>query len=343
MIHFFSDTKVYVFAPAGIVTGGSELLHQFVDYLNNNGKEAYIVYYGSAEHKIADDYKKYNIRQTENFEDSPHNIAVLFEGNFIRVRTIRKAQIMLWWLSVDLMYKSSASYLSLLDIFAFSPTLAFKTVYHRIISMIKRGENQFMNNLSIDELRSCNATNAYQAVYIQHYLYDHGFDNIIALSDYINSDFLNDQKNLSKEDIILYNPKKGFEYTEKIINANPDLKFIPIQNLTRKGVVELMGRAKLYIDFGFHPGKDRMPREAALSGCIVITSKSGSAYFFEDVAIPSQYKYHTTNANVSLISKQIHYALENYEEARKDMNYYIERIYKEKNIFFKEVNTIINL
>jgi len=33
---------------------------------------------------------------------------------------------------------------------------------------------------------------------------------------------------------------------------------------------------QVYIDFGHHPGQDRLPREAVQCGCVVITGKRGS-------------------------------------------------------------------
>lgn len=49
-------------------------------------------------------------------------------------------------------------------------------------------------------------------------------------------------------------------------------------------------KAKVYIDFGPHPGMDRLPREAALCGCCVITNRQGAAAFHKDVPIPPQFK-----------------------------------------------------
>lgn len=36
--------KIYVVCPVSIVTGGAELLHQFVDELRRLGRDAYISY-----------------------------------------------------------------------------------------------------------------------------------------------------------------------------------------------------------------------------------------------------------------------------------------------------------
>ena len=46
-----------------------------------------------------------------------------------------------------------------------------------------------------------------------------------------------------------------------------------------------------YIDFGPHPGMDRLPREAALAGCVVITNCEGAANFQEDLPLPSEFKF----------------------------------------------------
>ena len=52
----------------------------------------------------------------------------------------------------------------------------------------------------------------------------------------------------------------------------------------------MLQRSKIYIDFGPHPGMDRIPREAALAGCLVITNSEGAAGFQSDVPILPKYK-----------------------------------------------------
>lgn len=341
MIHFFDDTKIFVLAPAGVVTGGSELLHQFVDALNNRGKQAYIVYIGTRPHQIPKDYSKYKIQIAEDCEDGIHNIIVLYEGMFGHYADFKSAQILLWWLSVDLMYHSLIDVLSIRDIASFSKKMGCIAFRRRISALLKRGKNLFTNSLRINELSKENFVNAYQSVYAQQFLYKNGFDQLMPLSDYINMDFVDGLNQAEKEDIVLYNPKKGIEFTKKIINNNPELKFVPIQNLDRKGVMELLKSAKVYIDFGFHPGKDRIPREAALSGCVVITGRNGSAYYYEDVAIPAKYKFNANDYNIAEIGKMIHYIFENFETSSNDMEYYRKKIRQEKDIFYRQLDNLI--
>ncbi|MGC8677909.1 MAG: hypothetical protein ACP5UF_06830 [Hydrogenobaculum sp.] len=89
--------------------------------------------------------------------------------------------------------------------------------------------------------------------------------------------------------------------------------------MTRDQVIETLQKAKVYIDFGNHPGKDRIPREAAILGCCVITGKRGSATFFEDVPIPEEYKF---------------------EERYQDFNYYRQVIRNEPTKFLENLKKI---
>ena len=114
------QTTFYVYCPAGKVTGGAELLHQFVDVLNNNNFDARIVYYGDAEHIVPNDYKKYNIKISEKIEDASNNVIVLFEGYFNALEKIKQAKVVLWWLSVDNFYICQSGNLDLIDAFRFN-------------------------------------------------------------------------------------------------------------------------------------------------------------------------------------------------------------------------------
>jgi hypothetical protein len=120
----------------------------------------------------------------------------------------------------------------------------------------------------------------------------------IPLIDSINEDFLNDnykQYISSKKDIILFNPTKGKQFTDRLIAAYPEYDFVPLKGYSPSELSNIFYSAKLYIDFGSHPGRDRMPREAAIHGCCVITGRLGSAANDVDLPIPSHYKIDTAN------------------------------------------------
>lgn len=166
-------------------------------------------------------------------------------------------------------------------------------------------------------------------------------ENIFYLSDYLNINFIKAEAKLSnKDNIVVYNPKKGFNFTKKIINYAKDVNFIPIVNMTRHEVIETLQRAKVYIDFGNHPGKDRIPREAAILGCCVITNKRGSAAFYDDVPIPEGYKFEDKDENIPLIINKIKDCFEYFEERYKDFDYYRILIKQEPQNFIEDLKRL---
>lgn len=132
---------------------------------------------------------------------------------------------------------------------------------------------------------------------------------------------------------VLYNPFKGIHYTDEIRKRSESskMRFTPIgggehgnERISAQEVTSILHRAKVYIDFGPHPGMDRIPREAALANCIIITNKAGSAAYAEDVPIPEQYK--VGEFNVDAIHKLLVDSLENYETRTKNFDKYREWI-----------------
>ncbi len=340
MIRVYDNTKFYVYCPAGIVSGGAELLHQLVSLLRDNGKNAFIVYYGNKKHVIPDDYKNYNVIMTDVVTDSEYNIEILFEPQFYRACLNTKSQKVLWWLSVDNFYRCSDNYLSVLDIARYnlkSGMIVFaKRVYHFLFSH----KNYFRHALSLKDLSKVNVVSAYQSEYAQNFLQNNGFNELVALKDFINIEHCSSFAKENREDIILYNPKKGLSFTKKLIRMTPDLRWIPIENMSRKDVILLMKKAKIYVDFGFHPGKDRLPRECAMNGLCIITGKRGSAAFFEDVPIENKYKFDECISDKSMIVQTIRETLCNYETAVDDFNFYRFMISQEKAEFERQVNQL---
>lgn len=73
MIKDIQNKKVYVYCLASVVTGGCELLHQLVDFLNDNHRDAYIIYIGKGAKKVPEAYSAYITRIKEifdNFDDA---------------------------------------------------------------------------------------------------------------------------------------------------------------------------------------------------------------------------------------------------------------------------------
>lgn len=333
---------IYIFAPAGIITGGVELLHQLCDVLNSSGKKSYIVYYGAKPHVIPSDYKKYNLKVIEDdkISDIADNIIIVPETNLKLLNIYKNIKAIVWWMSVDNYY--AAMQANCIDSFLYELHFSFKAgilSFFKKIFFIKK-----IPTYSLKKIRENNQIiyNAYQSEYAKFFLNKHGIKNIVPLSDYINDDYVFNSKVLSnKKNIIIYNPKKGLKFTKCLIKAASDLDWIPIQNMTRSDVKEIMLKAKVYIDFGHFPGKDRMPREAAMCGCCVITGKLGASGFEEDLPIdPDKYKFGRNKKNIPKIINCIRMILDNYEKEINNFVKYRNVIASEKEKFYTDVNML---
>lgn len=341
MINVYPDSKIYVHCPAGAVTGGAELLHQLVSSLNNKGKDAYIVYFGKKEHVLPDDYKDYNIKIANTVINSEKNIEVIYEGIFNFIRNNNLTQKFLWWLSVDHFYLCSTAFLSLKNLFHYSYILGFRVLLKRTYLFAFDIKKFPWHPISIKELKKLDAINGYQSEYAQHFLQVNKFREMIALKDYINTEHSAHCLDVvNRKDIVLYNPKKGLQFTKRLIKASPDLQWVPIRGMSRKQLIELMNVAKIYVDFGYHPGKDRLPRECAANGCCIITGMRGSAAFFEDVMVPNKYKFDERKASVKEIINIIRWTICNYSVAINDFQLYRKKIALEKDEFEQQVSLI---
>jgi len=331
MIEIYPDTNVYIAAPAATATGGPELLHQLSFHLRNDLKiNAYMYYFPSNyPEPVHPNYKEYENPFVRQIEDNRKNILIvpeIIEGinlteNYPNVRKV------IWWLSVDNFYlsyvlHSKTNFLTVRVINKVYKEFTGKVLYDIAEIALK---SKMFERLRLPNSVKKSDYHFVQSYYALNYLKVKGINEskIYYLSDYLNMAFLKIQTDLSKkENIVAYNPKKGYVFTQKIISYAKDIKFIPLVNMTREEVIKTLQRAKVYIDFGNHPGKDRIPREAAILGCCVITGKRGSAGFFEDIPIPDAYKFDDKEENIPRIVEKIKDCFENFEERHKDFEYY---------------------
>jgi len=349
MIELYRDSKVYIVAPAGVATGGPELLHQLCFHLRKNlGIESYMYYYPIYKlNPVHENYIKYKNPYVKKIVDDRRNIIItpeIFSSIMImnKYRNIRKV---IWWLSVDNFYLSmilehKLNYFIEKTVNYLSKIFFDKVIYDIEELMYKKFGKM---NFSVIKILENIPYHFVQSHYAYVFLKNSNFQNvkIYFLSDYLNIDFLKTKTDISKkENIVAYNPKKGYYFTQNIKIAASDIDFIPLENMKRDEVIETLQKAKLYIDFGKHPGKDRIPREAAILGCCVITGKRGSAAYFEDVPIPDEYKFEDKEENIPRIIEKIKDCFENFEERHKDFDYYRQVIKKEPQKFIEDMKKI---
>lgn len=315
--------KIYVACLAHRHTGGLTLAHQLCYELIQQGYSAYMYYYfGYGQKKdnpVNENYKKFNLPYVLRIEDEVQNIVVTPETNVNLLRKVQKAQKVIWWMSVDNYFKSLKSKRNIIiDFFGLFPY----------------------------DFRKSNITHFVQSYYAKDFLKRQGVDEkkIMFLSDYLDLDFLLESNiyssNNKRKSVVLYNPKKGWSFTNKIIKNASNIEWEALTNLTPAQMIVKLGTSKVYIDFGNHPGKDRIPREAAILGCCVITGKRGSARYSNDVSIKDCYKFDDIDSEIPNIIAKIESCLQNYENHIVDFNSYRNDILKGQEEFQSNVEFI---
>jgi hypothetical protein len=270
--------KVLVVCPGNAMTAGPEALHQLVGRLNMLGQPAAMVYHPFDQNFTTPQaYTKYDV-PVQQYQDQPGNL-ILFPEIFTKLALkTRSAQAAIWWMSVN----------------------NFTCVrYHNPLrDKLRYFKNQIKGRIpwhGLDALRGL--PHFAQSHYAWSFLKEHGIEALL-LSDpipvYTESSYLESLAErvaqAQRTNCIFYNPHKGAAITAQLRAAFPGWDFMPLTGYNRQQLAEHFLSGKIYMDFGHHPGKDRLPREAVLHGCCVITGLYGSAANSVDVPINIRYK-----------------------------------------------------
>ena len=312
--------KWYVCCPPHGATGGTELLHQAACKLRGFGIDAEIYYYVPFEgNPVAPRFEKYAVPWVASVADSADNVVIVPEAASYLLYQFPSAVKVLSWLSVDNFYAS------------------------------RRGWRAWLKRLAgtryYDFERMDRLIHAVQSHYATDHLATKGITDTFYLSDYLGSDFITNaagEADVPKEDVVLYNPRKGVEFTQQLMAAAPDLTFFALDGMTPLQLSEKMRRSKVYIDFGNHPGKDRIPREAAVSGCCVVTGRLGSAAYQGDVPIPDRYKFDQSRRDFAAIRECMKDIFTHYAERRHDFDAYRRMILAEEARFDADLKGLVD-
>lgn len=306
----------YILCPGGMESGGPELAHQLCHSLRHMGQEAYMYYTCSGRKEPLDvgaspKYHKYETEHVKHLDNINKNaIFIVPEAMTTWISMLPTGRKIIWWMSVD----------------------------NYIINTDEKNLKWIEQNVDYHLV---------QSYYAKNYLLGHtsiSEEKIMYLSDYIGEEYgkfiLPAQY---RQNIALFNPAKGYEEICPLIEATPWLNWIPLQGLNEEEMIVRMQAAKVYVDFGHHPGKDRIPREAASCGCCVITNKKGSAAFYEDVPIPEEYKIEDVHGSYDRIAVLFQDICENYEVHMKRFESYRQFIAQEKAQFENDVQKMVEI
>jgi hypothetical protein len=276
---------VLIFCPE-YLNGGCEALHQLGFQITRHGGTAHMAYYGPFSgleldgdilrcHLTASPIPRYFAR----YEPTALHAARLTPDTllvFPEVLTILAAthdpryQRALWWLSVDN---------------AIEPNPALLDAAHRQRFFADTGLVHF-----------------HQSDHARAFLQANGAARYHPLSDYTDPDFIHRSLTAAENppiaaraNTICFFPNKGAALAARFISgreaSRQPVDFLPIRGMSKAQVRDALFGARIYIDFGNHPGKDRVPREAAIAGAVVLLHAVGAARCFPDHPLPAEYLF----------------------------------------------------
>uniref|UniRef100_UPI003F9645E5 hypothetical protein n=1 Tax=Mycobacterium sp. TaxID=1785 RepID=UPI003F9645E5 len=218
-------------------------------------------------HLIPEPYRRYDALLARVEDIPPGSTVVLPEVYSRHLERFADCRIMFWWMSVNNFHKAVAS----------------------------TGASA---GAEIEALQRHAGIHLYQSEYARGFLASADLAPAARLSDKLADDYIaaiGTPPTAGRRDLIAFNPAKGYARTEQIFYAlTKSLRQAPqvveLKDRSREEIRRVLSEAKVYIDFGEHPGKDRLPREAAALGACVLTNRRGAAGNAVDLPIPEDCK-----------------------------------------------------
>jgi hypothetical protein len=295
--------------------GGVETLHQLGFHLKRNNFKVFMSFFPHVNYElIPKKLINYNLSY-KKFEDEKDFIHIIPEVETIRTKLIKKGKCIIYWLSVDSYYRRNLD-----KSFWKNWNYYRKTINKRI----------FFFNLK-KHFHLANSHYAYKFLEKKKV-------NSKILKGYISNYFSGEFDISKKKNIILYNPIKDQSHYKKIMQLLPHYKFKALSRMTNSEIKDNYCRSKIFMDLGTHPGRERMPREASMMGCILIVANRGSASNDYDVPIDNIYKMNLCEKNIyKKIGDLIENVFKNYENHLKNFETYNEKIsFKNDSKIFDE-------
>ncbi|WP_210480600.1 hypothetical protein [Naasia sp. SYSU D00948] len=325
--------EIYVLYPRGVRTGGPEALHQLVSTLRELGQDAYLVPRPGTEHlERVPEFASYGAPERPRAEDAPGSAVVASEYALKHLHAYTRADRFCWWLSID----NSPLFRSRI---APPAGLNQRTPLSRRLETAARGlKRRLAGDLRL--VRSIG--NLAQSHYAWAFLYSTLGIRPSALSDYTTVAPLPQAAVpiLDRGMTVAFNPKKAAAVTSALQARFREPTYVPLQGMSPGEVRQALSRSAVYLDLGYHPGKDRMPREAALSGAVTLVARRGSGAYYADVPIPMAHKIEPDERILESSIRALEWVFEDPAGSQARQDPYRRQISLERETFRREAEAI---
>lgn len=317
------------FISTSSFTGGPLAIHQAAAKIRDLGGDAGILYIRSPKphkafkfrsnkivpnlsflerKKVSKELRSFGFPLDANFSTTDHFIIPeVLPDLAYKLLQLGCTNVSIWWLSVD----------------------------NFPISQLNTLQNQML-------LQKCG--HLCQSTYAFDFVKRHGGVNVSMLSDEIDLDVpKNIPATADRKFDFCYLPNKATGADEILEGLSKQFAIKPLKNMSRKQIKETLLDTKIFLDFGHHPGKDRVPREAALCGAIPLLRHEGAARFKEDVPLPKGLLIETKAFfDTTAIAEKVQSIIDNSENYNVALDEYVNGILGESDIFKNELLDIIN-
>ena len=338
---------IYVVSNGNKTTGGPETLHQIAFNLIQNGYDAQMAYFNPKSQKTPPRYEIYKVPVADRIIDSEDNILIVPEALTHILSRYKKIRKCIAWLSVDYYILSDPNTLIKWRMQANGwPKVLYPIAF---LVLLKRNKIQFRRYKFDDNGKYIHT---YNCEYARRYIVERGVapEKTLYICGPLNDVFFDKTKQVKleeKENIILYNPTKGTEFTQELIefckNKKLEAQFVPLRGMTADEVSDWMKKSKVYIDFGEFPGPERIPREAVMMGCNIITSKNGGAGNDIDVPIPEFLKFEDRKENLEAIYRTLNDLLDSYQNYYHYYDDYRSKVVSQKDQLLNNTAQLVKM
>jgi hypothetical protein len=257
-------------------SGGPESVHQIAQVINDLGVRAEIIYgspnfritEGKLQHRFSTnipafkEYARYSPIPAKSVRLTERTLVILPEMYLLMHGLFAPARVAYWWLSWDNAFTKERR-ISDVDLaerarfFSQSDILHLAQTFRAHFLLRRAGARQILDLLSYTDPRFTTAKPVHP-----------------------NPTFT-----------VAYSPKKAGMLAKHFFDLHPDIPSCPIIGMSKDQVRDALSRAMFYVEFGHNPGNDRLPREAACVGCIVLARAAGGSAYFEDMPLDNGFKF----------------------------------------------------
>jgi hypothetical protein len=271
--------RIHIVCPSDEPTVSAESLHQFGRAAATLGYDTRIAYGGDPLFgAIASAFRAYGLRNDQDVADEPDVFVPVAHTDVAAVEHLTVARKLVWWLRLD-----------------------------------PSAEPEVSRALAVP-----GAVHLAQSEYARQFLAERGIEATLV-GDYIARTFVDRATALmpaAKLDTVLYNADATDSFTPQLVAASQGvLQWVPVAGLGRDDVAELMAYSKVYVDFGTHAGRTRLPREALAAGCVVVGGRRGAAGTGVDLVLPEGFQFDETEASVLSVLDRIALAVMDFDDA----------------------------